>query len=101
MLGLKEENRRLLGPVRQCLKLNTTHGKVTYSPDNQSLLVTLPQVWIEYQNLAWSTPARWSDGVTAALLSYNLMTNLWSTFHWYWHLKLHAKDLAGKWHSHS
>ncbi|EPZ7107675.1 hypothetical protein ACXPSQ_004929, partial [Salmonella enterica subsp. enterica serovar Newport] len=48
-----------------------------------------------------STPARWSDGVTAALLSYNLMTNLWSTFHWYWHLKLHAKDLAGKWHSHS
>lgn len=52
MLGLKEENRRLLGPVRQCLKLNTTHGKVTYSLDNQSLLVTLPQVWIEYQNLA-------------------------------------------------
>ncbi|EDT6832675.1 hypothetical protein AC274_004108 [Salmonella enterica subsp. enterica] len=46
-----------------------------------------------------STPARWSDGVTAALLSYNLMTNLWSTFHWYWHLQLHAKDLAGKWHS--
>ncbi|EAA7390852.1 fimbrial outer membrane usher protein StdB [Salmonella enterica subsp. enterica] len=79
MLGLKEENRQLLAPVRgtggQCLNLNTADSKTIYSPDNQSLSVTLPQAWMEYQNPDWVPPPRWSDGVTAVLLDYNLMAN--------------------------
>ncbi|EJI4859062.1 fimbrial outer membrane usher protein StdB [Salmonella enterica] len=79
MLGLKEERRRQLESVSgtggQCLKLNTADSRVQYSPDNQSLTVTLPQAWMEYQDPDWVPPARWSEGVTAALLDYNLMAN--------------------------
>ncbi|ELS9890591.1 fimbrial outer membrane usher protein StdB [Salmonella enterica] len=79
MLGLKEESRRQLVPVEgtdgQCLNLSTADSKIQYSPDNQSLSVTLPQAWMEYQDPDWVPPARWSEGVTAALLDYNLMAN--------------------------
>ncbi|EGB0328394.1 TPA: fimbrial outer membrane usher protein StdB [Salmonella enterica subsp. enterica serovar Poona] len=79
MFGLKEENRRQLAPVEgtngHCLNLSTADSRVQYSPDNQSLSVTLPQAWMEYQDPDWVPPARWSEGVTAALLDYNLMAN--------------------------
>lgn len=41
MLRLKEENSRLLAPVGQCLNLNTVDSEAIYSPDNQSLYITL------------------------------------------------------------
>ncbi|HFW1990925.1 TPA: FimD/PapC N-terminal domain-containing protein, partial [Salmonella enterica subsp. enterica serovar Saintpaul] len=45
MFGLKEENRRQLAPMEgtdgQCLNLSTADSRVQYSPDNQSLSVTL------------------------------------------------------------
>lgn len=79
MFGLKEENRRHLSPVTgpgdQCLNLTTADSRVQYSPDNQSLFVTLPQAWMEYQDPDWVPPSRWNDGVNAALLDYNLMAN--------------------------
>ncbi|EJD2257316.1 fimbria/pilus outer membrane usher protein, partial [Salmonella enterica] len=79
MLGLKEESRRQLAPVEgtdgRCLNLTTADSRVQYSPDNQSLTVTLPQAWMEYQDPDWVPPARWDDGVSAALLDYNLMAN--------------------------
>ncbi|EEF7941939.1 fimbrial biogenesis outer membrane usher protein, partial [Salmonella enterica subsp. diarizonae] len=63
MLGLKEESRRQLVPVEgtdgQCLNLSTADSRVQYSPDNQSLSVTLPQAWMEYQDPDWVPPARW------------------------------------------
>ncbi|ECW2471838.1 fimbrial biogenesis outer membrane usher protein, partial [Salmonella enterica subsp. enterica serovar Java] len=53
MLGLKEESRRQLAPVEgtdgRCLNLTSADSRVQYSPDNQSLTVTLPQAWMEYQ----------------------------------------------------
>ncbi|ECG8632846.1 fimbrial outer membrane usher protein StdB [Salmonella enterica subsp. salamae] len=79
MLGLKQEYRHqyeLSGAGdSQCLNLTEVRGKVVYNPDEQALNITLPQAWMEYQDPDWVPPARWSDGVTAALLDYNLTAN--------------------------
>ncbi len=79
MFGLKEEYRRRLSAVEEtgghCLSLNTADSRTRYSPDSQSLSVTLPQAWMEYQDPDWVPTARWREGVNGLILDYNLTAN--------------------------
>ncbi|EBU1141749.1 fimbria/pilus outer membrane usher protein, partial [Salmonella enterica] len=80
MLGLKDDIVHGLQVIPgadagHCLELNTPDSKVQYSAETQRLTFVIPQAWMEYQDPNWVPPARWSEGVTAALLGYNLMAN--------------------------
>ncbi|EBU1127669.1 fimbrial outer membrane usher protein StdB [Salmonella enterica] len=80
MLGLKDDIVHGLQVIPgadagHCLELNTPDSKVQYSTETQRLTFIIPQAWMEYQDPDWVPPARWSEGVTAALLDYNLMAN--------------------------
>lgn len=79
MLTLKDEAVARLARVNTaqgpCIDLDTPVSKVDYSPDNQSLTVTVPQAWLQYQDPDWVPPTRWSHGVNGVLLDYNLLAN--------------------------
>lgn len=80
LLGLKDDIIRKLKPVPgadggHCLDLHSTDSKIRYNPAEQRLTFTLPQAWMQYQDLNWTPPSRWSNGVTGGLLDYNLMAN--------------------------
>ncbi|HFJ2022038.1 TPA: fimbrial outer membrane usher protein StdB [Salmonella enterica] len=80
MLGLKNDIVHGLKTIPgtgdgQCMELRTSDSRVQYSAEKQRLTFIIPQAWMEYQDPNWVPPARWGDGVTAALLDYNLMAN--------------------------
>ncbi|WP_081706627.1 fimbria/pilus outer membrane usher protein [Siccibacter turicensis] len=41
-----------------------------------SLLISLPQSWMEYQDASWLPPSRWEDGIPGLLFDYNLNSNV-------------------------
>ncbi|MFY1975322.1 FimD/PapC N-terminal domain-containing protein, partial [Achromobacter dolens] len=79
MLALKDDAAARLANVNSdagpCVDLDTPDSKVAYSPDSQSLTVTVPQAWLRYQDPDWVPPARWSTGVNGVILDYNLLAN--------------------------
>ncbi|HAG2284501.1 TPA: fimbrial biogenesis outer membrane usher protein, partial [Salmonella enterica] len=80
MLGLKDDIVRGLKVIPgadggHCLELRTTGSKVQYSAEEQRLTFIIPQAWLQYQDPDWVPPSRWSNGVTGALLDYNLTAN--------------------------
>ncbi|EFP3681041.1 fimbria/pilus outer membrane usher protein [Salmonella enterica] len=80
MLALKKDAVRHFSIIPgadggQCHNLNTPESKLVYSPESQSLNITLPQAWMEYQDPDWVPPARWSTGVNGVVLDYNLMAS--------------------------
>ncbi|EDK1374885.1 fimbrial biogenesis outer membrane usher protein [Salmonella enterica subsp. enterica] len=80
MLGLKDDITRELKVIPgadggHCLELRTADSKVQYSAEEQRLTFTIPQAWLEYQDPDWVPPSRWNEGVTGALLDYNLTAN--------------------------
>ncbi|EBA6833345.1 fimbrial biogenesis outer membrane usher protein [Salmonella enterica] len=80
MLALKKDAVRRFSIISgadggQCHNLNTPQSKLVYSPDNQTLDITLPQAWMQYQDPDWIPPARWSEGVNSLVLDYNLMAS--------------------------
>ncbi|EII7450785.1 fimbria/pilus outer membrane usher protein, partial [Salmonella enterica subsp. enterica serovar Newport] len=56
-------------------ELRTADSKVQYSAEEQRLTFIIPQAWLQYQDPDWVPPSRWSNGVTGALLDYNLTAN--------------------------
>ncbi|EAA6710949.1 fimbrial outer membrane usher protein StdB [Salmonella enterica subsp. enterica serovar Arechavaleta] len=80
LLGLKDDIIRSLKPVPgadggRCLDLHSADSRIRYSAAEQRLTFSLPQAWMQYQDLNWTPPSRWSNGVAGALLDYNLMAN--------------------------
>ncbi|EEP1782519.1 fimbria/pilus outer membrane usher protein, partial [Salmonella enterica] len=80
MLALKKDAVRHFSIIPgadggQCHNLNTPQSKLVYSPDNQTLDITLPQAWMQYQDPDWIPPSRWSEGVNSLVLDYNLMAS--------------------------
>ncbi|EBW7855269.1 fimbrial outer membrane usher protein StdB [Salmonella enterica subsp. enterica serovar Oranienburg] len=80
LLGLKDDIIRNLKPVPgadggHCLDLHSADSRIRYSAAEQRLTFSLPQAWMQYQDLNWTPPSRWSNGVAGALLDYNLMAN--------------------------
>ncbi|HIB1631873.1 TPA: fimbria/pilus outer membrane usher protein [Salmonella enterica subsp. enterica serovar Muenchen] len=80
MLGLKKDAIRHFSITagannRQCHNINTPDSKLVYSPDSQTLSITLPQAWMKYQDPDWIPPSRWSEGVNGLVLDYNLLVS--------------------------
>lgn len=80
MLGLNAETLSRLKPVsgtqsKRCLDLRTPDSQVRYSAAQQRLTFVIPQAWMQYQDPNWVPPARWSQGISGALLDYNLMVS--------------------------
>lgn len=80
MLGLKDDIVRKLKPVPgadngHCLELRSQDSQVRYSASQQRLTFVIPQAWMQYQDPNWVPPSRWSQGVSGALLDYNLMAS--------------------------
>lgn len=80
MLNLKDDIRARLAHVDAaeggpCVDLNTPDSRVVYNAERQSLTLTVPQAWLQYQDPDWVPPARWSNGVNGVILDYNLLAN--------------------------
>lgn len=80
MLNLRDDIRARLATVDgaqggPCIELNTADSRAVYSAERQSLTLTVPQAWLQYQDPDWIPPARWSDGVNGVILDYNLLAN--------------------------
>ncbi|WP_241119188.1 fimbria/pilus outer membrane usher protein [Achromobacter xylosoxidans] len=80
MLSLKDEFRARLAQVNTaeggpCIDLDTPDSRVVYSAEHQSLTLTVPQAWLQYQDPDWVPPARWSNGVNGVILDYNVLAN--------------------------
>lgn len=80
MLNLKDDVRARLAHVDAaeggpCIDLNTPDSRVVYNAERQSLTLTVPQAWLQYQDPDWVPPARWSNGVNGVILDYNLLAN--------------------------
>nr|WP_312485281.1 fimbria/pilus outer membrane usher protein [Achromobacter ruhlandii] len=80
MLNLRDDIRARLATVDgaeggPCIELNTADSRAVYSAEHQSLTLTVPQAWLQYQDPDWIPPARWSDGVNGVILDYNLLAN--------------------------
>lgn len=80
MLSLKDEAAARLAQVNAaqggpCIDLATADSRVDYNAEHQSLTLTVPQAWLQYQDPDWVPPARWSNGVNGVILDYNLLAN--------------------------
>lgn len=59
----------------QCIHLKIPESSVVYSPDNQTLSVTIPQANLLYSDNEWSPPAQWDDGINGFIFDYNLLAS--------------------------
>lgn len=80
MLSLKDAFRARLARVNAaeggpCVDLDTPDSQVVYDAEHQSLTLTVPQAWLQYQDPDWVPPARWSNGVNGVILDYNVLAN--------------------------
>ena len=60
----------------QCVELSK-ESEITYHFDkeNQNILFSIPQAWLEYDDPYWVPPSQWENGITGAFLDYNLFAN--------------------------
>ncbi|EAX5600919.1 fimbrial biogenesis outer membrane usher protein [Salmonella enterica] len=74
-LALKNDVQEKLIPHSgtTCFNLNTADSRVVYSADDQSLSITVPQAWLQYQDENWIPPQQWDQGVNGFILDYNLL----------------------------
>lgn len=57
----------------ECLELQELKGSTLKGDvSTGKLLVSIPQVWMEYSDPNWLPPSRWDNGVPGGLLDYNL-----------------------------
>ncbi|WP_313374214.1 outer membrane usher protein [Pantoea sp. CTOTU50773] len=57
----------------ECLNLNSVAGMSTRADLGKStLLINIPQAFLEYSSSSWDPPARWEEGIAGALFDYNL-----------------------------
>ncbi|HEM7146929.1 TPA: outer membrane usher protein [Providencia stuartii] len=57
----------------ECLSLSSLPGlNVTGDLATSSLLVNVPQAYLEYRSPDWDPPARWDNGLTALLFDYSV-----------------------------
>lgn len=75
LMALKNEVKDNLSfyPGTQCVYFTASDRNVVYSPDSQTLSVTVPQADLLYQDDEWSPPAQWDNGVNGFIFDYNLL----------------------------
>ncbi|KNC29095.1 hypothetical protein FF38_10472, partial [Lucilia cuprina] len=79
ILGLKEKVKEGLSTWNngQCIDLLSLKGTEIVPKLNEStLVIKIPQIWLEYISSTWLPPSRWDDGITGALLDYNINANV-------------------------
>ncbi|HDO1322456.1 TPA: fimbria/pilus outer membrane usher protein [Aeromonas veronii] len=60
-----------------CLDYSSLAGiRVTPDMGKMQLNIILPQAYIEYSSNYWDPPSRWDNGVSGALLDYNLIAKI-------------------------
>ncbi|MGJ3353980.1 outer membrane usher protein [Providencia sp. Je.9.19] len=61
----------------QCLKVDSLPGMTASgSLASETIVITIPQAYLEFTSDNWDPPARWDNGVAGALFDYNLNTQL-------------------------
>ena len=77
--GLKQEALETLGRWHQqeCVAMESVSG-ITVRPDMESttLIITIPQAWMEYSDPNWSSIEEWDYGIPGFLLDYNVNTSV-------------------------
>lgn len=53
----------------------------TYDKEKQYLIISIPQAWLAYSDPNWVPPSQWDNGVTGALLDYNLFGSRYAPKH--------------------
>ncbi|WP_413495905.1 fimbria/pilus outer membrane usher protein [Morganella psychrotolerans] len=74
-LGLKAEYTQLVkfDDDNQCLDLSDLDGaSLNVDLSTLTLVISIPQVLLEYTDPNWVPPSRWEEGVNGILLDYNL-----------------------------
>lgn len=60
-------------PQNQCMDLASLPGlELTPNLATSSLMINLPQAWLEYNSPDWDPPSRWEEGIGGVLLDYSL-----------------------------
>lgn len=78
-LGLKEKVLESLSKWDNgnCIDLLSLKGaEIIPRLNDGTLMIKIPQIWLEYTNSTWLPSSRWDDGITGALLDYNINTNI-------------------------
>ncbi len=57
----------------ECLELSSIPGMTVQGDlSHATLIITLPESWLEYRAPGWDPPSRWDDGISGVLLDYSL-----------------------------
>lgn len=77
LIALKDDVKNNLSfyPGTQCVHLSNAERHVVYSPDSQTLSITVPQADLLYQDDEWSPPAQWDNGINGFIFDYNLLAS--------------------------
>jgi outer membrane usher protein FimD/PapC len=76
--GLKPEILSTLSTLNngKCIDLNTIdNASVTYRADAAHLSINLPQISLEYNDPYYIPPSGWSNGITSAILDYQIFAD--------------------------
>jgi len=58
----------------RCTSLDTLKEvTVRYDQEKQTLNISIPQAWMTYHDENWVPPSQWDEGVSGAILDYNLL----------------------------
>ena len=74
-LGLKESGSTELSwwKAGECLDVRSLPGmEVTGDLASSTLVINLPQAYLEYSTINWDPPSRWDEGVPGLLMDYNV-----------------------------
>jgi P pilus assembly protein, porin PapC len=75
LLGLKPASAEKLGRWHngQCVDFSSLAGVTSRGDLSEStLVVSIPQAFLEYQDASWLPPGRWEDGEPGVMFDYNL-----------------------------
>ncbi|MDE4082823.1 MULTISPECIES: fimbria/pilus outer membrane usher protein [Enterobacter cloacae complex] len=74
--GLDDKIRSTLPDKAGCVDFSgLSQVHFAFIQATQTLEITLPQAWLQYRATNWMPPATWDNGVSGALLDYNLFAS--------------------------
>lgn len=75
LLGLTEEalEKIVFNSQGTCADFSALEGVVLRGDLSESILqVSVPQIWLEYQDASWLPPSRWENGIPGVMLDYSI-----------------------------
>ncbi|MGF7481241.1 fimbria/pilus outer membrane usher protein [Providencia sp. SP181] len=75
-LKKKVQEELLQNNNNQCVELSKKLDiHYRFDKENQNILFSIPQAWLEYDDPYWVPPSQWENGIAGAFLDYNLFLN--------------------------